>query len=146
MTNLQKIALRQSEIRTRLHDLGAVEDLTDEIRGEIGTLTTEMKDLEIRSQAAIAAGEAPDVEPVGEAVDAQLACTWRRQSERGRGLRRGARTSGRRTARRGSYRMSFNLAMNQLPLMLLQLETRAVTPAPAERPGRAVGDHSGRLP
>ena len=103
MTNLQKINLRQSEIRTRLHDLGAVEDLTDEIRGEISTLTTEMKDLEIRSQACIAAGEAPDVEPVGEAVDAQLAMTWRDGPTRARSSTRRSSIAAR-TARRGSYK------------------------------------------
>ena len=142
MTNLQKIALRQSEIRTRLHDLGAVEDLTDEIRGEIGTLTTEMKDLEIRSQAAIAAGEAPDVEPVGEPGDEQLYDLARRANA---GEVFDAALEHRSTD--GATRElqdELNLAMNQLPMMLL--ETRAVTPAPANVPGGSSGDHTGRLP
>ena len=128
MTNLQKVALRQSEIRTRLHELGGVEDVTDEIRSEIGTLTTEMKDLETRSQALIAAGEQPEEEPAGEQRDEQLQDLIERADM---GSIFMATLEHRSTD--GATRElqdEYSLGANQIPLGML--ETRAVTPAPAD--------------
>ena len=49
----QKLAVRASEIRTKLAELAGVEgDLGDEQRAEIGTLRTEYQDVEVRYQAA----------------------------------------------------------------------------------------------
>ena len=128
MTDLQRIALRQSEIRTRLHDLGVVDDQTDETRSEIGTLATEMKDLEIRSQALIAAGEQPEEEPEDEQRDDQLAALAA-QANAGEifdaALERRSLSGATR-----ELQEELDLAHNQVPLMLL--ETRAVTPAPAD--------------
>ena len=61
MTNAQKIALRLSEVRTRLNEIAGLEGdaFTDEIRNELGTLKTEYTDLESRHQAAIM-GEADE--------------------------------------------------------------------------------------
>ena len=61
MTNAQKIALRLSEVRTRLNEIAGLEGdaFTDEIRTELGTLKTEYTDLESRHQAAIM-GEADE--------------------------------------------------------------------------------------
>ena len=55
MTKSQKLALRASEIRTRLAAIADLEGdaLTDEIRAEVGTLRNEMQDVEIRYQAAV---------------------------------------------------------------------------------------------
>ena len=64
MTNAQKLALRASEIRTRLAELAGIEEITDEQRAEIGALRTEYGDVETRSQAAIVAGDEP--KPVTE--------------------------------------------------------------------------------
>ena len=125
MTKLQKIALRQSEIRTRLHELGDIEDVTDEVRSEIQTLTGEMKDLETRSQALIAAGEQP--EEVHETRDEQLEDLITRASA---GEIFDAALEHRSTD--GATRElqdEFDLGYNQVPIELL--ETRAVTPAPA---------------
>ena len=126
MTDLQRIALRQSEIRTRLHDLGVVDDQTDETRSEIGTLTTEMKDLEVRSQALIAAGEQPELEPEGEQSDDQL-LALAAQANVGEifdaALERRSLSGATR-----ELQEELNLEHNRVPLMLL--ETRNVTPAP----------------
>ena len=57
MTEKQKLELREAEIRTRLTELAGLEGdaLTDELRAEIGTLTTEYRDVGVRMQAAIVA-------------------------------------------------------------------------------------------
>ena len=57
MTTSQALQVRASEIRTRLTEIAGLEGdaLTDEIRGECDTLTTEYRDVEIRTRAAIVA-------------------------------------------------------------------------------------------
>ena len=59
MSDAQKLALRASEIRTRLAELAGDDDLTDEARAEIGVLRSEYTDVETRAQAAIVAGDEP---------------------------------------------------------------------------------------
>ena len=65
MTNLQKITLRLSEVRTRLNEISVLEGeaLTAEITAESDTLQTEYKELETRNRAAIVA-EQDDTEIV----------------------------------------------------------------------------------
>lgn len=58
MTDLQKLELRQSEIRQRLAELNAVADLDDKERSEMDALSREYADTERRSRAAIIAAEA----------------------------------------------------------------------------------------
>ena len=57
MTNAQKIALRLSEVRSRLNEIAGLEGdaFTDEIRAESEKLTNEYGDLESRQRAAIIA-------------------------------------------------------------------------------------------
>ena len=56
MTPAQRLQLRASEIRSRLNELGTSEDdLTDELRSEIDTLTAEYRDVETRRRALIVA-------------------------------------------------------------------------------------------
>ena len=57
MTKSQTLQIRASEIRTRLTEIAGLEGdaLTDEIRGECDTLTTEYRDVETRTRAAIVA-------------------------------------------------------------------------------------------
>ena len=127
MTAIQKIALRQSEIRTRLHELGEVEDQTDETRSEIKNLTTEMKDLETRSQALIAAGEQPEEEPEGEQRDEQLVDLARRAN-----LGEVFEAALEHRSTDGATRElqdEFGVQGHQIPLAML--ETRDVTPAPS---------------
>ena len=52
----QKLALRASEIRTKLAALaGADGELSDEAKGEIATLRNEYQDVEVRYQATATA-------------------------------------------------------------------------------------------
>ena len=61
MTNLQKITLRISEVRTRLNEIAGLEGkaLTEKISAESETLQVEYKELETRNRAAIAAEPDP---------------------------------------------------------------------------------------
>ena len=70
MTNLQRLELRASEIRSRLNELSGIEtgELTSEHRSEIDTLSIEYADVERQKRAAILAGdvpETPEPEPKG---------------------------------------------------------------------------------
>ena len=65
MTKAQKLELRASEIRERLNELQAVDDLTDEQRGEMDTLTRAYRDVETRKRAAMVT-EADDVKRKAE--------------------------------------------------------------------------------
>ena len=53
MTNLNRLQLRQSEVREKLNNLVAKDVLTDDERSELEALTVEMKDLEPKLRAAI---------------------------------------------------------------------------------------------
>ena len=53
MTTAQKLALRLSEIRSKLNELSGLETLTDEQRGEIDSLTSEYQNKEAQHRAAI---------------------------------------------------------------------------------------------
>ena len=55
----QTHALRASEIRKRLAELAAVEEMNDELRSEIGTLRVEYTDVEAKYQAAVTAEDTP---------------------------------------------------------------------------------------
>ena len=57
MTNLQKITLRLSEVRSRLNDISVLEGdaFTEEIRNEASALQAEYGDLEVRHRSAIVA-------------------------------------------------------------------------------------------
>ena len=57
MTDLQRLRLRGSEIRSRLLDLGQMTEPTDENRAELDKLTGEYQDIERRSRALEIAGD-----------------------------------------------------------------------------------------
>ena len=129
MKTAQKMELRASEIRTRLSELAGMDDQTDETRAEIATLRTEYADVERRYQAAVTADDTPpetvtdtkteDVEMralidgsnVGRIFDATLNHAVTDGQER-------------------ELQTHLNLDPNQVPLAML--ETRAVSPAPAD--------------
>ena len=67
MTDLQRLNLRASEIRTRLNELSGTETLSDEQTAEVGTLTTEYRSVETKIQAATVAGDEPAPAPVAPA-------------------------------------------------------------------------------
>ena len=131
MTNAQKLALRASEIRTRLAELAGVEEITDEQRAEIGTLRTEYTDVEVRVQAALVAGDEPAPTETatearelrelveGSSIGAIFSATIEHRS-----------TSG----REAELQTELGLAANQIPLALLrapELRATGVTAAPA---------------
>ena len=72
MTDKQRIQLRMSEVRSRLNEIAAMTELSDEIRAESGQLVTELSDLETRFRAAVAAEEnrpALEALPDGEGAE-----------------------------------------------------------------------------
>ena len=126
----QKIALEMSEKREKLNALLAVDELSEDQRAELGTLTTRMQHLEVEARAAILAedeitvtrsdvvdGEARELRSlvdranVGNIFDAVL---------------EHRATDGVEAELQTHYRLS----ANSIPLALL--ETRAVTPAPGQ--------------
>ena len=129
MTTAQKLALRASEIRKRLAELAAIDEQTDETRSEIAKLREEYQDVETRAQAAIISEDKPietrhqdDAEgremrelidrcSIGEIFEAAVEHRSLDGPER-------------------EVQEHHDLGENQIPLALL--ETRAVTPAPAD--------------
>ncbi len=124
----QTHALRASEIRKRLAELAAIEEMTDELRSEIGTLRTEYVDVEAKYQASVTSEDSPaetrfeDTEGRelrslidGSDVGAIFSATLEHRQTDGH------------TA---ELQQHFGLGANQVPLTLL--ETRAVTPAPGQ--------------
>lgn len=143
MTRLQKLQLRASEIRAKLNQLGAVEQPTDEQRAEIGKLSKEYGDLEVRQQALMIGADDPEGDGETETetetrTDDKLAELETRASVEDVMI---AALNGRDPE--GATRelqQELNLAGNAVPLALIRperrdgvpedLERRAVTPAP----------------
>ena len=126
MTNGQKAALRASEIRARLAELGGVEELSDEQTAEIGTLRTEYQDVEVRAQAAIVAEDEP--KPVETNTEARERAALIEGASIGDVF--SATLEHRATdGQTAELQTELGLAPNQIPLALLT-EHRAVTPAP----------------
>ena len=65
MTKRQKLQIEQSEKRQRLNELLALEELSDEQRGELDALTRRMGQLEVELRAAITAEAADEAEARG---------------------------------------------------------------------------------
>ena len=130
MTTAQKLALRASEIRTRLAELAGIEEITDEQRAEIATLRTEYGDVETRSQAAIVAGDEP--KPTETNTEARELAELIEGSSIGAIF--GAAIEHRATdGQTRELQDELGLAGNQIPLVLLR-EVRATgaTAAPAD--------------
>ena len=138
MTPLQTLEIRASELRARLSDIGGMEELSDEVKSELTSLKREYVDNEHRQTALKMAGDAPKTPletrtsegrdfrelvgraNVGEIFDAALT----------------KRVVDGATA---EIQQHYGLDSNVVPLALLMrsmpegdLETRAVTPAPAD--------------
>ena len=127
MTNYQRLILRASEIRTRLSELAEIADQTDETRSEIGALRTEYQDVEVRSQAAMVADDSPIETRVTGSENTELRALTERSNL---GNIFSAVMEHRVTdGAESELQQHYGLNANQIPLALL--ETRAVTPAPA---------------
>ena len=137
MTPQQTLELRASEIRTRMSEIGGLPgELPLEVRSELDNLRNEYGDNERKQQAMRIAGDAP-VKPLETRSDAE-GLEFRSVLNRGNVgemfddiLGKGAYTGA-----NEEIRSHYGIASNQIPLSMLRdnepLETRAVTPAPAE--------------
>lgn len=132
MTDLQRLTLRASEIRTRLNELSGIETLSDEQTAEVGKLTTEYRSVETRCQAATVAGDEPaapvTAEPTGT-LEARERVALVERCELGAIF---AAAFERRNTEGAEAELQSDLGLNanQIPLELLRVETRAVSPAP----------------
>ena len=129
MTTAQKLAIRASEIRGRLAELAGVDELNDETRSELGKLRNEYTDVETKAQAAILAEDPPievrhRTDPEGSEMRSLI-------SQCNVGKIFDASVEHRSTDGPERELQEFHkLSENQVPLALL--ETRAVSPAPAQ--------------
>ena len=130
MTPLQRLQLRASETRQSLNTLLALDELTDEQRAELGTLTTTMTNLEVETRAALVA----EGDPVVSGTDDDTAAREMRSLISGASIAAifGATLEHRATeGQTAELQQHLHLSPNQVPLALL-MEDRAVTPAPAD--------------
>lgn len=136
MTNLQRIALRMSEVRQRLNEIAGLEGdaLTDEVRAEADKLGTEYRDLETRHRAAIVAEGEEESRAAAEFEDPESRELARLESRASIGAVYGAAIEHRSTdGETAELQQHLGLSPNQIPLALLrEPETRAVTPAPSD--------------
>lgn len=72
MTPSQRLRLEQSEKRQKINELLAQDELNDEQRGELETLTKRMQDLEVETRAAIVVEEAEEKRALENEPDAEM--------------------------------------------------------------------------
>ena len=132
MTDLQKMQLRQSVIRSRLAEIAGVES-TDEIRSEIDTLGREYgsNETSIRAYTIAADGEPPEVRSTEDRQRSELmqSCNVGQLLDDLVGGRSG--TGG----AMQEYQTEHGLAANEISVRMLrddEIETRAVTSAPGQ--------------
>lgn len=130
MTELQKLTIRASEIRTRMAELAGIEELSDEQRSEVGTLRGEYRDVETRIQAATVADSTP--EPTEETAEDRELRELEERSNLGNIFEAAIGKSATDGAE-AELQQHLGLQANQVPLALLRppaLETRNVTVPP----------------
>ena len=129
MTTGQKLAIRASEIRTRLATLAGMEDQTDETRGEIATLRTEYVDVENRSQACLVSEDLPIETRHAAGQEGSEMRALIEQCNVGK-IFEAAIEKRAISGPEKELQEHHGLGENQIPLELL--EVRAVTPAPSD--------------
>ena len=139
MKESQKVALRLSEIRAKMAELGAVDTPTEEQSKEITELRAEYGTLETRAQALLIgeSGEGSETEETTEATEDAEAAELRGLIDAADVGEVFAATVEHRATegQTAELQQHFSLAANMLPLELLRdpaptVEQRAVTPAP----------------
>ena len=136
MTPLQTLEIRAGEIRTRLADLGAMTDMTDETRSELDRLRNEYTDNDRKRAALVIAGDVPS-KPHEEGSEGRALRELLKRSSVG-DVFEAAISSRMVTGATAELQGHYHLDGNQVPIALLRraegddLETRAtgVTPAP----------------
>ena len=134
MTKLQKLLIEQSEGREKLNTLLDVEPdkLSDEQRGEMTTLTTRAVSIEPELRAALVAEKPTETTELNNDTEArELTALISKASVADifAATIEHRQTSG----ETAELQKHFKLGANQIPLRML--ETRAVTPAPANVQG-----------
>ena len=131
MTRTQILAIRQSELRTKIGDMldTPAETRAETFDDDLGKLTREMRSTEGEMQAAIVSEPEPETR-----TDAPEGRELRSVIDRASvGLIVDAVLNHRSVlGAEDELQRHFNLQGNQVPLALLQLETRAVTNAPTQ--------------
>ena len=129
MLESQKLALRASEIRTKLAALAGTDgELSDEAKGEIGTLRNEYQDVEVRYQATATSEDAKETETSESAEGAEYRALVDKAEL---GSIFAATLEHRNTdGAEAELQSHLKIGPNQVPLALLRTEERAVTPAP----------------
>ncbi len=134
MTPRQRLALEQSEKRQKINDLLGLDELTDDQRNELDTLTKRMQQIEVESRAAIVAEGEDEQRMRSEFGDDRESAELRALVGRANaGAIFTAALEHRATdGAEAELQQHFRLGGNQIPLEMLRLETRAVTPAPTD--------------
>ena len=126
----QKIALEMSTKRESLNALLGADELSDEQRAEMGVLTTRMQQLEVEARAAILAEDETTVTRTdvadGEARELRSLIGRANVGNIFEAALEHRATDGVEAEVQGHFKLS----ANSIPLAML--ETRAVTPAPAQ--------------
>ena len=138
MTPIQKLQVRSSEIRSRLSQLGGMDDLSDEHRSEIDTLRKEYDINETQQRALTIAGDVP---PTPTTITTSEGRAFRELTTRANVGEIFDATLNRRNVdgATAEIQQHYGIESNQVPLALLvrswpdadTLETRAVTQAPS---------------
>ena len=130
MTKRQRLELELSEKRSAINALLSKDEITEDERGELATLTTRAQECEVEFRAAVVAeGEAPPIETrTGDREAGELADLITRSSV---GDVFAATLDHRVTdGATAEVQQHFGIAPNQVAVAML--ETRAVTPAPSD--------------
>ena len=137
MTLTQRLSIKASEQRSRLGELGALEELTPELRTELDTLTAAHTDTEAQLRASIAADDAAT--PLGDPVfDSEVRERLELRAKTGIGdFLRAAVGGASVTGAAAEYAEACGVpTVGHLPMAIFDrpapaVETRAITPAPA---------------
>ena len=136
MTLTQRLQIKASEQRARLGELGAADELTPELRTELGTLSAAHTDTESQLRAAIAAdGDATP--PDNPAIDSEVRERLELRAKTGIGdFLRAAVGGAAVTGAAAEYADALGVPLvGHLPMAIFErpapVETRAITPGPA---------------
>ncbi len=131
MTNSQRLAVRLSEIRQRLNTIAGLEGdaFTDEIRQEADKLQGEFKAAETQYRSALVAESDAEARAATDGEGAELRALNQLVDRVNLGRIFGAVLEHRATdGAEKEIQDHFKVASNQVPLRLLRVESRAVTP------------------
>lgn len=153
MLKSDSLTIRSSEIKARLNEIAGVDELTDEIRQEEGTLQTELRDVETRRRAALAAEGTTETATATDGLDAEGREKLELRGKANLGAFILSALQGRIVSGADAeYAAAFGAPAGEFPLDIFErdrpenrermagapLERRAVTPAPATGTGVVV--------